>query len=115
MLLHFRISCFSPQPYFKRWAIYNRIIRLLIDVKLIKMSLRVSRDGAYVRQKTRSMMTKPSISLVLFGFFLFFTSASLREAAGANQNPGDVYYLVRDVNNDGEPPNVQYGIFEEEN
>ncbi len=114
MLLHFSISCFFQQPYFKRWALYNRIIRLLIDAKLIKINIRVHRSGGYVQQKTRSMMTKPSISLVLT-FFTIFASASLLEAAESNQNSGNIYYLVHDVNNDGEPPNVQYGIFEEEN
>ena len=59
-------------------------------------------------------MTKLSVSLVLTFFFLF-PAASLLEAAELDQNSEGIYYIVNDVNNDGEPSNVQYGIFKQEN
>ncbi len=59
-------------------------------------------------------MTKSSIFAVL-AFFFLFPSASSLEAAEPDQNSEGIYYIVNDVNNDGEPSNVQYGIFKQEN
>ena len=55
------------------------------------------------------------LALFVFVFSLLAAFNSSLEAADSGQNPEAIYYIVHDVNNDGEPPNVQYGIFEEEN
>ncbi len=75
-----------------------RQIRLLIGIELIKINV----------------MRKPSIFVVLIFSFLF-PYTSLLKAAESNQTSENIYYKVSDVNNDGEPSNVQYAIFKEEN